>query len=100
MRILNSKIARVVSVVKANPTQFGNELVQNGLVQEFDPDDKTMNRTQTVTFLYDTAMNSVKLDPKKFSVMVDILSEYTSLEAVVKEMKNEGELPSRLVYTR
>ena len=91
-RILKSAIETVVSVVKEDPTQFGIELVQNDLVQEFDPDDKTRNRKQTATSLYNTAMVAVKIDPEKFPIMMDILNTYVSLDTTVKRMRKEGEL--------
>ena len=93
-RILQKKIATVVNIAKANPTQFGNELMENGLVPVgvVNPDDRTQNKEQTATLLYLTCMDTVKVSPEKFVVMMEILSDYTSLDTAVKEMENEGEL--------
>ena len=92
-RILEKNIATVVSVVKANPVQFYLLLMQNGLVARgvIDPMDST-RREQNAVKLYHVCMDVVTIDPTKFPVMLDILSQYTPLDVAVKGMKKEGEL--------
>ena len=90
-RILGNNIATVVSVVKANPVQFYLLLMQNGLVAQgvIDPMDTT-RREQNAVKLYQVCMDVMKIDPAKFPVMMDILSQYPLLVGAVKMMKEEG----------
>ena len=92
-RILGKKIATVVSVVMANPVRFylilkQNELVTQGVIDTAN----TTRREQDAATLYLACMDVMKIDPTKFPVMMDILSQYPLLDTAVKDMKKEGEL--------